>query len=107
MHRVPSPDDVAAKRGADALMTKADTENRRRRAEALHDLGGDAGFLRRAGPRGDDDVAWREPLDVRDGHFIAATHDPLFAQLADVAGEVVDERVAIVEQQNHLAIVDS
>src|SRR5262245_4271576 len=105
MHRVTGPHDVAAKCGADALMTEAHAKNWCRRAEPLHDLGGDAGFLRRAGSRGDDDVAGRELLDLVNRHLVAATHERLLAKLANVACEVVDERIAVVEHEDHLDLL--
>ena len=44
-------------------------------------------------------------LDLVDPHLIASTHHGFFPQLADVAGEIVDERVAVIEDQDHLSLL--
>src|SRR4030095_5820052 len=92
VYRVPGADDVSAKRGADALMPEAHAQDRRGRAEVTHDLGGDTRFRRRAGSRRDDDMAGSHERDLVECHLVAAPDDGLFAQFADVASEVVDER---------------
>ena len=43
-------------------------------------------------------------LDSSIPHLIAATDNRLFPKLADVAGEIVDERVAVIEDQDHLSL---
>ena len=53
------------------------------------------------GPGRDDDVARRERRDLVERDRVVAAHDRLLAQLAHVAGEVVDERVVVVDEQDH------
>jgi hypothetical protein len=49
-------------------------------------------------------VRRRKELDFVNPHLIASTDDRLFPKLADVAGEIVDERVAVIEDQDHLSL---
>ena len=80
---------------------EAHAQHRRGRAQPAHDLGGDAGFTRRARAGRDDDVRRRQRLDVLDRLLVAAPHHGLAPQLVDVARQVVDERVAVVEDEHN------
>src|SRR5437867_7439807 len=51
--------------------------------------------------RGDDDMRRPESLDLLVRRSVVASYNGLFSQLAHVAGQVVDERVVIVDQQDH------
>jgi hypothetical protein len=101
VHRLPGTNDVAAVGLADALMSEAHAEDRCTVTEAAHDVGGNARLVRGAGAGRDDDVARRHRGHVVDRQLVAAANHGLRAPLAHVAGEVVDERVAIVENQDH------
>ena len=46
-------------------------------------------------------MRWRKALDLIDPHFVASTDDCLFPKFAHVSREVVDERVAIIQNENH------
>jgi hypothetical protein len=46
-------------------------------------------------------VAGGERFDVLQAHLVASTHHDLLAQLTHVAREVVDERIAVIEQKDH------
>ena len=83
-------------------MPQTHAENRRRRAEPPYDLGGDASFVRRARTGRDDDVAGRQRSDFAECHLVAAPHHDVPAQLTDIASEVVDERIAVVDDENHV-----
>src|SRR5687768_9506837 len=93
--------DVAAVCGADALVAETDAENRCRGPETAHDPGRYPGFGRRAGSRGDDDVARAELLDLVQRQRIVAADDRVPAELAHITREVVHERVVIIDEQNH------
>src|SRR5204863_5469772 len=64
VHRSPGADDAGAVRRADALMTQADAQDRDRRPEPPHHVGGDPGVARSTGSRRDDDVRRPESLDL-------------------------------------------
>ena len=87
---------------ADALVTEAHAEERYLAAELPADVIGDAGIERGAGARRDDDVAWRQPIDLLETDGIVAIDQWLPAQLTDVLGQVVYEGVIVVNEQDHL-----
>lgn len=91
-----------AVRRAYTLMTETHTEDRNRRTEATHELCRDAGLSRRARPRRQHDVARSERLHFIERERIVAADERVAAQLADVAREVMDERIVVVDQKDHL-----
>ena len=70
--RTARPDDRAAMHRADTLMTQAHAKNGSGPAETANDVGRDPGFSGGARPWRNDDVRWREPLDVFDRHLVIA-----------------------------------
>src|SRR5690348_15078665 len=101
VHRTPCAHDAGAVGGADALMSQAHAEDRDCRPEAPHDVGRDAGLPRRTRSGRDDDVRGPECLDLLVRRGVVASYDGRFPQLAHVAGQVVHERVVVVDQQDH------
>src|SRR5207245_5371015 len=101
VHRSTGAHDAGAVRGADALMPQAHAEDRRAGAEAPHDVGRNPRLPRRAGPGGYDDVRRLQGLDFLERRRVVASYNRLFSQLAHVAGQVVDERVVVVDQEDH------
>ena len=89
---------------ADALVAEADAENRRRRSEAADEIGRDPGLGRRARSRRNDDVRRRERLDLVERDRVVAADDRVAAQLADVPRQVVDERVVVIDEENHSGV---
>ena len=96
-----SADNFAAERGADGLVAQADAQNREFAGKFFDQLDRNAGFLRRARPRRNDDLLGLASGDFFDGNFVVAMDFYLATQLAEILGEVVGERVVVVEQQNH------
>src|SRR5205807_7539160 len=101
VHRTPGAHDAGTVRGADALVPQAYAEDGDRRPEPPHDVRRNPRFARRTGPRGDDDMRRPKSLDLLVRRSVVASYNGLFSQLAHVAGQVVDERVVIVDQQDH------
>src|SRR5438046_1137706 len=101
VHRTPGAHDAGTVRGADALMPQAHTEDGDRRPEPPHDVRRNPRLARRTGPGGDDDMRRSKSLDLLVRRRVVASYNGLFSQLAHVAGQVVDERVVIVDQQDH------
>src|SRR5262249_27306455 len=99
--RTPGPNDVATVRRADALMTKADAQDRDRRAEAAHDIRRDAGLHRCARTWRENDVTRGERRHAVERQRIVSTHDRVPPQFANVPREVVDERIVVVDEENH------
>src|SRR5260370_13843768 len=65
-------DDFGAERSADGLMAKANTKNRKFSGEALHQLHGNACFLRCAGPGGNHDAVQLAAYYFIDSDYIDA-----------------------------------
>src|SRR5207247_1996000 len=101
VHRTPGAHDAGTVRGADALMPQAHTEDGDRRPEPPHDVRRNPRLARRTGPGGDDDMRRSKSLDLLVRRSVVAAYNGLFSQLAHVAGQVVDERVVVVDQQDH------
>src|SRR6266550_352343 len=101
VHRTPGAHDAGTIGGADTLMPQAHTEDGDRRPEPPHDVRRNPRFARRTGPRGDDDMRRPKSLDLLVRRGVVASYNGLFSQLAHVAGQVVDERVVVVDQQDH------
>src|SRR5205823_2201110 len=76
-------------------------EDGRALPEAADDVGRNPRLPRRARSGGDDDMRWPRRLDCLERRGVVASYDGLFSQLAHVAGQVVDERVVVVDQQDH------
>ena len=107
--RLPVPgtagaDHLAAHGRAQALVAQADAEDRDPGAEAHDHVVGDPRLARRAGPRGDDDVARGQGGDLGERDRVVAVDGGRFAQLAHVARQVVDEGVVVIDQQDHGAL---
>src|SRR5256885_8358226 len=80
---------------------QASPEEGDRRPDPPHDVRRNPRLARRTGPGGDDDMRRSESLDLLVRRNVVASYNGLFSQLAHVAGQVVDERVVIVDQQDH------
>src|SRR6266581_4234300 len=101
MHRTSRAHDAGAVGGPDALVAEANTQDRRAGSEAPHDLGGDSRLARRARAWGDDDVGRPEGADLLVRRGVMTSYDGLLPQLGHVPRQVVDERVVVVDQQDH------
>src|SRR5207302_9326521 len=99
--RTPGAHDAGAVGGPDALVPQAHAKNGRVRAETPNHVRGDPRFAGRAGPRRDNDMRRPESLDLLVRRGVVASYHGVFPQLAHVAGQVVDERVVVVDQQDH------
>src|SRR5579862_1851566 len=87
MHYLCCAYDAPAHGLGDALMTKANTEQRPAAGKEPDRLQRNAGALRRAGARRDHHMAWGHRLDLAKRHRIVADHLDGPAAFADVAGE--------------------
>src|SRR5215210_5074042 len=101
VHRNPGTNDCPPVSSPDALVAQADPENGDTRAHLADDLGGNPRLTRGARTRRDDDVRRPQLEYLIHRYSVVAPHYRLLAQLMYVAGEVVDERVVVVDQENH------
>src|SRR5256885_909041 len=97
MHQVTSANHVAAECSPDRLMSQADAENWRLSCHMTNQLHADAGVVRRARPRGDDDPLWPHALDLRGRDLIVAAHLNLLPQFAQILHQVVGEGIVVIE----------
>ncbi len=101
MDRYPGSRNRCPVRRANALMSEADPKDRDRGPESLDrghrqpSLGG------RTRPGRHDDMRRRQGRNRLQCEAIAAVDDGLLPELSHVAGEVVDEGVVVVEQEDH------
>ena len=91
--------------GGDALMSEAHAEDRRRGRELAYDPDRDPRLQRRAGARREDDVRGPDARDVVDAQLIVAHDADVFAELLEIPREVEDERVVVVDEEDHGAPV--
>src|SRR5207247_6986380 len=88
-------------RGAEGLVHQAHAADGRALRAVLDDVGRNRRLPRRARSGGDNDVRGPECLDFLVRRSVMASYNGLIPQLAHVAGQVVDERVVVVDQQDH------
>jgi len=86
---------------ADALVAEAHAQDRDPAGEIRDGGVGDAGVVRRAGPRADDQMGGIARGDLRDRHGVVAEHFRLRAQLAQKLNEVVGEGIVVVDYGDH------
>jgi hypothetical protein len=101
MHRPTGADDLAAECLTDALVPKADAEDWNPRAEAFDQGNRDSGLVRRAWTGRDDNMRRRQAFNRLEIDAVVADDVGRPTQLADIAGEVVDERVVVVDEEDH------
>ncbi len=101
VHQARRANDLRAKGVANRLMAQAHPQDRHAPGKAPHHLDGEAGLLRGAGPRREDDPLWGEALDVVQGELVVAEDGELLAHLREVLHQVVGERVVVVNNENH------
>ena len=67
----------------------------------------DSGILWSARPGRNHDTVRPHRLDFTDGDFVVAPHLNLRAQFSKILDKVVSERVVIVENEDHLSILNA
>src|SRR5678815_3757843 len=107
VHRPAGAHDLPAVGGPDALMAKADAQNRNGGSGPPDQLGGDARLDRGAGTRGDDDPRGGKVQHLIDRQRVMTPDERGLAELLDIAREVVDEGVVVVDQEDHCLLYTS
>ena len=101
VHDLGRPHDVAAEHLADALVAEAHAEAPGARpAKCADDLVRQAGVLGAAGPGLMSTPSGSSSTICVEGERVAAVHERLGAELAQVLDEVVDERVVVVDDED-------
>src|SRR5947209_12504635 len=82
-------------------MSEAHAEYRLFAGEVPYEVDADAGLLRSARSRRDQNPLGRHRLDLRDGHLVIALHHYLSPKFTQVLHQVVGEAVVVIEDKNH------
>jgi hypothetical protein len=101
VHQTPCSHDLTAKNITNALVTKADPEERNAGSKILDNLIADSRFLWRAWTRGNANVVWLQFFDLIKRDAVIAVHLHVCTHLAEVLDEVISEGVVIVDDQQH------
>ena len=101
VHEAGCADDAAAKGLADGLMAEADAQNGKLAGETANQFDADAGFARSAGAGRNDDALGAEGGDLVESDLVVAADEELLAHLAEDLGQVVGERIIIVDEEEH------
>jgi len=109
VHQILRADHFSSKGRANRLMAEADSEERhfvlspaRKMAD---DVNADAGFLRSAGPRRNNDALRMHRFDRVHGHLVVAANFDLLAQFTEILDKVVSKRIVVIEDEDHDFIV--
>ena len=81
---------------ADALVSKAYSQDRETGTEVANNLVGDAGLLRSPRTGGDDNALGQEAFHIIKAHLIISDHYYLLPQLAQVLEKVIGKAVIII-----------
>ena len=82
-------------------MTKANPKEREFCPKLAHDVEADACFIWRAGAGREDDCLGIEFLNLSQRDGVIAHHLALISKLADIAGQIENEAVVIIDQEDH------
>jgi len=111
VHQVSRAHHFSSKSRADGLMSQADPEQRnhvlRLAREVTNQFDADPSVLRSARSRRNHDALRSHRFDLVDADLVVTPHLNLRAQFADVLDEVVSERIVIVEDEDHVLILNA
>src|SRR5262249_38110257 len=93
--------DLSAKRGTDALMAEANSENRCFFSEAGYYFAGNAGLPRSAGSGRNDDLFRFHCCDLFNGNLVVEKYSRLGAKLAQIVVEVIGKGIVVIDQEDH------
>lgn len=94
---------TSAENASNALMSKADAEDRNATGKLAYDGIRYSGLNRSAGSGRDDDCAWIEANNVADADLVVPDNLRCFTKLAKVACNVEDEGVIVVDDDDQNA----
>src|SRR5579885_693818 len=83
-------------------MTEAHAEKGNLAGEFADNVDANAGILRFAGTGGDHDAVRLFGTYLIDGDLVVAADFEFFTKLAEKLGQVVGERVVVIDEQNHV-----
>jgi len=101
VHDLASTHYIATEGLADALMAKANAEDRQLAGEMANQFQRDARLVGRAGAWRDDDALRVQGLDLGNAEFIVAHDSDIGTELAEVLHHVVGKGVVVIQHQQH------
>ena len=100
MHDLGGAHNVTAIDLTNALMTEADSEHRHPTGEMTDDLVGETGIFGAPGAGAYEHTIGGQCVDLLEGERIAAVHQWLSSEFAQILHEVEHERVVVVEHED-------
>ena len=100
MHELRCPHNIAAIDLTNALMAEAHTKHRHATSEVGDDLVGKACIFWSARAGADEYTVGGELFDLFDAERVAAMHEGVGSQFAQVLDEIEDERVVVIEDKD-------
>ncbi|CAB4725431.1 unannotated protein [freshwater metagenome] len=100
VHELWRTHNIAAVDLTDALMAKTNTEHRNATSECGDDLVGEAGIFGTTRTRTDEHTIGSEFFDLLDRERVAAMHQRVSPQLAQILDQIEDERVVVIEDKD-------
>ena len=93
--------DFPAEGFAQSLVSEANAQYRNLAGKVANQFDADAGLVRSAGARRDDDAVGTKSFDIGNAQLIVAADFDFGAQLSEILNEVVGKGVVIVEDEDH------
>src|SRR5437667_291092 len=105
VHEIRRTYDLASERGPKGLVAEAHSQDRHFAGEVPKNIHADPGFLGRTRARGNNNVLRSNSFDLAHGDLIIPADHHLGTQFSQILNEVIGERVVVVEDENHKAVV--
>lgn len=100
VHGATGSRDQATENASNALVSKTDAEDRYAAGKLTNNGRGNPGLRRRARARRDHYRAWPEPNEIANAGHVVPNHLRRFPKLAEVASDIEDEGIIIVDDHN-------
>ena len=100
VHRLRRSHDASSQSFSDHLMSQANAEHRHLGGKLTNDIEGTAGLARRARAGRKDDSLWLQGANPGHADGIVADDQRFLAQPLEIASQVVNEAVEVVEDEN-------
>src|SRR3984885_13264866 len=101
VHQFLSANDATTEGGAYGLMAEADAENGNFSGETLDERHTDTSFLGSTGTGRDKNTFGTQGGDFVQRDLVVAANFELLTHLAKILGEVVGERIVVIEEEDH------
>src|SRR2546429_6927530 len=101
MHETRSRQHFPAVRFRDALVPQTNAEDGNLFAEMDDDFFADTRFARRSWSWGNANMTRHQGRDLSDGDRVVSCNGQFKSKLAEILGQIVGERIVVIEKQKH------